>query len=279
MPLATRSLLIDAARAGDRVVAVGERGHVLISRGADEWRQVGSPVRVMLTGISFADTSSGVAVGHDAVVLRTTDGGETWLLAHADPDRDAPLLDVQLLDARHGLAVGAYGLLLVSDNAGVSWNEHPDLIVDFHLNAIAVNPDAVLVAGESGTVLHSADGGATWTARPFPYEGSLHGALGLGPARWLVFGLRGHVYRSDDDGLTWTQVEVATEAGLMGGTVREDGTVVVVGLGGTVLISRDGARSFVPETLPGRPGLSAAVETPAGDLVLLGEGGARRASP
>src|SRR5262245_5090243 len=56
-PLAATSLLLDLAVAGDRYVAVGERGHVLLSddHGAT-WRQAKSvPTRVMLTAVFFAD--------------------------------------------------------------------------------------------------------------------------------------------------------------------------------------------------------------------------------
>ena len=42
-PLATASLLVDVARAGERLVAVGERGHVVLSDdGGETWRQSGS---------------------------------------------------------------------------------------------------------------------------------------------------------------------------------------------------------------------------------------------
>src|SRR5689334_16251355 len=56
-PLAATSLLLDLAKAGERYVAVGERGHVLLSddNGAT-WRQAKSvPTRAMLTAVFFAD--------------------------------------------------------------------------------------------------------------------------------------------------------------------------------------------------------------------------------
>src|SRR5688572_33454441 len=64
-PLAANSLLLDLAVAGARLVAVGERGHVLLSddQGAT-WRQATSvPTRVMLTSVYFVDGQYGWAVG------------------------------------------------------------------------------------------------------------------------------------------------------------------------------------------------------------------------
>lgn len=68
-----------AARAGDRMVAVGERGLIVVSddRSAT-WRQVPSPVSVALTTVRFADALHGVAVGHGGTVLTTGDGGLNW---------------------------------------------------------------------------------------------------------------------------------------------------------------------------------------------------------
>ena len=82
-PAAVHSLLLDVARAGERLVAVGERGHVLLSDDAGRsWRQARTvPSRTMLTAVAFVDASHGWAVGHDEIILCTADGGETWRTA------------------------------------------------------------------------------------------------------------------------------------------------------------------------------------------------------
>ncbi len=90
--LATKSLLLDVARAGERLVAVGEWGHIVLSDdGGETWRQAESvPVRVTLTAVSFPDAKRGWAVGHDAVVIHTQDAGENWQLQYQDPDAARP---------------------------------------------------------------------------------------------------------------------------------------------------------------------------------------------
>ena len=70
--LAPRSLLLDAVERGPLWIAVGERGHILVSRdGATTWTQAPVPTRVMLTGIWMHDDRLGWAVGHDETILRT----------------------------------------------------------------------------------------------------------------------------------------------------------------------------------------------------------------
>ena len=76
-----KTVLIDLARAGERLVAVGERGLVLLSDDhGQSWRQAAVPVSVSLSAVQFVDAHSGWAIGHAGVVLATRDGGESWVV-------------------------------------------------------------------------------------------------------------------------------------------------------------------------------------------------------
>ena len=71
-PLASRALLNGLANAGTRIVAVGQRGHVLLSDDSGKsWQQADVPVSSDLVAVSFPSASTGWAVGHDGVVLRS----------------------------------------------------------------------------------------------------------------------------------------------------------------------------------------------------------------
>ena len=75
-PLAASSLILDIANVGAGLVAVGERGHALVYDGS--WHQVATPVSSQLTKVFFLNEKRGWAVGHDATILHTQDGGQTW---------------------------------------------------------------------------------------------------------------------------------------------------------------------------------------------------------
>lgn len=285
-PLAIASLLLDGAVVGSRVVVVGERGHVLVSidDGAS-WAQADVPTRALLTAVHMHDERVGWVVGHDAVILRTGDGGETWTMVHQAPDEELPLLDVWFRDERAGFAVGAYGYFLATDDGGETWTRRTVSEDDFHLNALipVVEPEPesqpsrrLYLAAESGVAYRSDDAGATWRELPSPYGGSWFGGLALDEDRVLLTGLRGHLFRSEDGGDTWTQVVTDTHATLTGAIRLPSGSIAVTGLEGSVLVSEDAGRSVSSRGLPSRQGISAALTLSDGGVLLIGEFGVQR---
>lgn len=292
-PLAAQSLLLDLAKAGSRMVAVGERGQVLLSddQGAT-WRQAKSvPTRAMLTAVYFADNEYGWAVGHDETILNTVDGGETWSRSHFAPEAQQPLLDLWFANRVSGIAVGAYGAYFTTNDGGRHWasakfappappkkegaaadDEPPP---DYHLNRIVGVGNRLYVAAEGGQLYRSDDRGATWRALPSPYEGSFFGLVPIRGDGLLAFGLRGHLYRSADAGETWHELESHTMAMLTDGIAINDLRVVIGGLAGVLLVSGDAGETFRLTQQDDRKGVSALLPGPAGAVVVAGEGGVR----
>lgn len=306
--LATHTLMLDAAMAGPRMVVVGERGQILLSDDqGNSWRQSPVPTRANLTAVFFLNAQLGWAVGHDQVILRSEDGGETWTRVHWAPEKEQPLLDVWFRDANEGFAVGAYGTILRTSDGGRTWSEQifeprplnaktesttasqsegrredkkdeyqvESSPGDVHLNAVASSSDGKLyLAAEAGHLFRSDDGGATWLELPSPYEGSFFGVLPLDPPAVLAFGLRGHLFRSDDAGASWRALSTGTTAMLTNALRVDAQTIVITGLAGTLLVSHDGGQSFALQTQADRNGLSAALAT-GNKLVTAGEAGVK----
>lgn len=319
MPRADRSLLLDLVATPAGYFAVGERGHVLHSTDGAKWTQAEVPTRSTLTAIAAAGDQLWAA-GHDGVIVHSADGGKTWTAQRRDPfdgsvdpsQRDprqgAPILDLLFTDATHGIAVGAYSLMLVTADGGATWTakeavapaEAPaepaapmqgdvfsaaDLELDEesdpHFNAIADAGNGTLViVGERGTLLRSDDAGANWRRMPFPYKGSMFGVLALGNGRLLAYGLRGNAFESPDLGARWTKVPAQGSTSWMGGAVTGDGGAVLVGANGSLLLRDGGTGAYRPAAFR-----NAAGETPAlagvapdgkGGYVLVGDKGADR---
>ena len=275
--LADRSLLTDATLANDTFVAVGQRGHILLSSDGVEWEQVPVPANSTLTAVDFADDQNGWAGGHDATLLRTRDGGRTWELQQYEPLLDLSVLDILFLDAERGFAIGNFGYFLHTEDGGETWQE--DVVVspeEHHLHSIiqADNGD-LLIAGEFGKVYRSTDGGYDWEVIQTPYAGSFFKILQASDGRLLVAGLRGNVFVSNDMGRSWERFDAGTEFSLYGGNVTEDGEIILVGENARILVTRDNLSAVHQYNHPAGTPLTHVIPRADGDYLIFDEEGVR----
>ncbi|KAB0622266.1 WD40/YVTN/BNR-like repeat-containing protein [Castellaniella defragrans] len=276
-----RAALQAIARAGSRVVAVGERGLILWSDDAGRsWRQAQVPVSVTLTAVTFPTPQEGWAVGHFGTVLHTRDGGQTWerqldgrtaaqrmldaalaldaasegAARHLAAARrmvadgpDKPFLDVYFSDARHGLVVGAYNLILRTVDGGRSWHslaaqvENP---MALHLYAIQSTSEGLYLAGEQGLVLLSRDGGAHFRQVTTPYQGSYFTLRASPRGDLVVAGLRGRAFRRPAGGERWEPVPVPEHASVIASALDDHGRLLLATQSGQVYASTDMGRSL-----------------------------------
>jgi len=274
VPLATHSLMLDVIKAGGRLIAAGERGQIILSDdNGESWHQADTvPTRSTLTSL-FAIDDRIWAAGHDSVIMTSGDGGETWTRQYFAPDRMQPIMDLYFRDKDHGIAIGAYGLMLVTSDGGRNWedwavNEEDDA----HLNAIIEIPGGeLMIAGEAGNSYRSVDGGETWEHMEMPYQGSMFGAVLANGSCVLLYGLRGHVMRSCDGGDSWQLLVTGSEATLLGGA-RQDGKVLFAGNSGAILIY-DGDGGFSQYLHSSGVDFSAVLALGGGRFLLTGEEG------
>ncbi|MDA8776817.1 YCF48-related protein [Alphaproteobacteria bacterium] len=276
---ASQALLLDVSRAGPRLVAVGEFGHILLSDdNGESWTQAASvPTRNTLVGVTFIDNQNGYAVGHSATILKTSDGGQNWALQHNERNGETPLFAVYFADAQNGIAVGGFSYTFETSDGGQSWRQRTlveDSYDDFHLNDLFADKKGnVYIPAEFGTVYKSVDRGRNWKAIETGYDGSFWGGFGLDNGDVLVFGMRGNVWRSSNTGKSWEKVETGTDQSVSGGAQLDDGRVVLAGLSGTVLVSDNGGKSFNNQPRPDRLSFATAIGKSGDDIILLGDPG------
>lgn len=278
-PLAARGLLNGLAPAGKRVVAVGQRGHILYSDDAGKsWQQADVPVSSDLVAVYFATPQAGWAVGHDGVVLHSVDAGRTWTRQHDGRPNAAenPLLDVWFEDERTGYAVGAFGLVLHTSDAGAHWEALPDAADNpksLHLYAVRGIGDELYIVGEQGLLLKRDRATGRFRALESPYKGTLFGVTGNARAV-VAYGLRGNVVRSGDGGATWQGLNTGVPVGLTAGTIDAKGRILLASQTGHLLASGDDGASFAPIKLD-RPVPAAAVLAMGSGLIVAGPRGAQ----
>ena len=253
-PNAGRAMMLSSARIGNRIIAVGDHGVVLLSddKGTSFRQAKAVPTRVTLTDVYFVDGNEGWAAGHWGVVLHTADGGETWRLQRSDASVDQPLFAIHFTDKLHGLAAGLWSLLIRTEDGGKSWQKVPLPIpagankADKNLyDIISDGKDLIIIAAEQGWIYRSADRGLSWAAIATGGHASYWTGLMLDDASILVAGLTGKVARSLDSGRTWTLIESGSKNSSITSLVQvRDGSIWGVGLDGLVLVSRDRGSTY-----------------------------------
>ena len=313
--LAAGSMVTGLARAGERLVAVGQRGHILYSDDAGQhWQQAQVPVSCDLLAVHFPTPQLGWAVGHDGVVLHSSDGGETWrrqldgrqvgpimleyyqrqLDSHPDDaglqarvgdaqrmveeGADKPFLDVWFENERVGYIVGAFNLIFRTDDGGLRWTpllEHTDNPGALNLYAVRPVGDELFIVGEQGLVMKLDRASGRFKALSTPYNGSFFGVTGK-PGVALVYGLRGNVFRSTDDGASWSRIDLGLPLSITASSVTADGRILLVSQAGHVLVSSDDGASFQLQPNTTLAPVAAAQVASGGSLVLAGTRGLRQ---
>ncbi|MGH8539646.1 MAG: WD40/YVTN/BNR-like repeat-containing protein [Stenotrophobium sp.] len=257
---AASGLLLGVTDTGKHLVAVGGNGDIILSNDGVTWTQVQTPVDVTLTGISFADDQHGWAVGHDALILYTADGGHTWRIQNDQPALNSPMFAVQAISEQKAVAVGAFGLMKMTEDGGKHWADvdaHEVVSDKLHLNNITrlANGD-LLVVGENGLAAVSTDG-LHWQRLKIPYEGSFFGALPWGSQGAIAYGLRGNIYATEDvHTMPWHQIEVATTSSFFGGLKLPAGGIVIVGGDSAVVRIDQSGTAHLMHSNPDRIGQS-----------------------
>jgi len=283
---ATKAMILSSARAGKRIVAVGNHGIVLLSdTDGGDFRQAKSvPVRSTLTAVFFIDEKTGWAVGQWGVVLRTDDAGENWTLQRSDLSVDQPLFSVYFKDRDRGWAVGLWSLLIATADGGKTWT----LVTlppppgrrkaDRNLLKIFANRMGILfVAAEQGMVLKSYDG-EKWTYIDTGYKGSFWTGIILNNGTLLVGGLRGTIYRSTDDGRSWREAKSEFKSSITD-FAEAGGKVYAAALDGVFLESDDHGATFKGSQREDRVPFTAISVNSVGKLVKFSKQGVVKDPP
>lgn len=282
--LAAEALLLGVARAGTRIVAVGEYGNILLSDDEGKtWHQAKDvPTTVTLTSVAFVDDKKGWAVGHDTLILYTSDAGETWTKQFGGGESDNALLSVFFKDTSHGWAIGAFNYTVETKDGGKTWVERTTLVPPPAAGsegaaAAPAAPAAPAAAFDPTVATRSADPYAAATGD----ENHLN-EMFAGPDADTIFvaAEAGAVYRTLDGGATWEKVLTGYAGSFWGGLTAKDGTVYAVGMRGNIWRSSDkGATWTKADTSGADQSIASGLQLPDGSFVFVGLGGQVLYSP
>ena len=237
---------------GEIGLAVGAFGLMLeTSDGGGSWTLVPPKTPLSLLGITRAGDKQ-IVVGQQGFVM-TRAGADDWeIIDSGFPQR---LLNVDMNEAGLAMAVGEFGFLAVSRDAGhtwkpitIDWEQYNDEGYEPHLYDAIVGEDGnILFAGEFGLIFRSTDGGETIEAVNRGDESvfAMHFAKDGSNTGYAV-GQEGLLLKTVDGGNTWQRVESHTKSNLLG-VWSGNSEVVIAGIRQMLRSSDDGANFSVTD--------------------------------
>lgn len=255
--------------------AVGESGTILKSTDDGAiWTFQNSSTIDPLRSVCFINADTGWVAGgcdgcSDGVILKTTDGGESWSVK--DEGRDVAC--IQFTSALRGWAVGD-GLVMQSTDGGESWTQQTIEGVDSWFESVCFVSDSIGWIGGylPGTVLSTTDAGSHWQPQGsgIDVNDGVNGMYFLNrDTGWIAgFGFNdtgavGFVRRTTDGGVTWTPqlttpdlsfLSLAFTDGQHGWVVGSQGAIFSTTSAGLAWSAETSATDLQLDQIDARPG-------------------------
>ena len=192
-----------------------------------------------------------VAAGNHGIVLLSDTDGADFRQAKSVPVRST-LTAVYFVDEKTGWAVGQWGVVLRTDDAGESWTlQRRDTSVDQPLFSVWFRDrQRGYAVGLWSLLIATGDGGKTWTQVTIPpppggkkADRNLLKIFANRMGTLFVAAEQGMILKSYD-GENWAYISTGYKGSFWTGIVLSNGSMLVGGLRGTVYRSTDDGRSW-----------------------------------
>lgn len=160
------------------------------------------------TDTHFISTDTGWVVGKGPAILKTTDGGSTWINQFASADED--MLSVHFLDRLNGWVGGYSGSIYKTTDGGNTWSQNssgfmqPVNQIKFINNQIGNAVIGKSVGSRYGVIIHSLDGGETWITKKFVENYAFLDLDFFDSDNGWAVGTNGLLCKTTNGGATWS---------------------------------------------------------------------------
>eukprot|EP00854_Cymbomonas_tetramitiformis_P005521 gene5521-6695_t len=188
---------------------VGTEGHILRTENwGSTWVKLESRTSVDLYSVTFMSTDIGAVAGDRGTILYTSDRGSSWDFRNAESETSSNFAttknirgiffpyDSNFVNPDRGWVVGEEGLIMRTEDAGVSWT-HLEGCTNSTLLSITVMESfkAGWLTSRDGSICASTDTGINWFMQVHASDNSLNKIHYFGSEWPQTFGTRGEFWR------------------------------------------------------------------------------------
>jgi photosystem II stability/assembly factor-like uncharacterized protein len=184
--------------------------------GNSSWEQVTKASYGFLSDVFFLNNNLGWVVGNNGTILRTVDGGHTWLEPANPLPVEVSMYSVYFVNENVGYAGGTHDLILKTIDGGANWSVVSFTSVNGSIRAIYFadeNKGWVLSSTSGGgQISYTTNGGANWVAQATETSVNLKAMSFSSSGHGVCVGGRsgGFAFYYTTDGLAWTKAPIPT---------------------------------------------------------------------
>ena len=176
-------------------------------------------IRANLMGIQMISETTGFIAGSENTILKTTDGGETWVgsseRARVGETRNN-LENIWFVSPTTGWVIGSFGTLLHTTDGGENWEKRNPGFDNNLFGIYFIDENTGWICGQESLILHTTDGGTTWNQQKTESIDDLHDIIFVDAmVGWAVGGYN-TILHTTDGGKTWTASNIPGSANLKG---------------------------------------------------------------
>lgn len=248
------------------------------------WISLNSGITSNLNSLTFINYGLGYAVGDAGVILKSTDGGNTWekitapdsvinyydiryngvssIFVSAEGGKmyksaddgltwlsvqtgvEETIFRIHFLGNGDGYAVGSKGLMIRTSDNGLSWTRVVTPTQSLLYSIHFYDTRNGMAVGWNGTIIKTSDGGYTWNQLSAFTDKYFRDILFTGSDKVIVVAAGGEIYRTTDGGDNWNSVESKTNSGLVSVLFTDDSNGFITGNKGEILETQDGGTTW-----------------------------------
>jgi len=203
-----------------------------------------------LRSIWFTDPNNGYVGGESGTILKTSDGGTSWLnqnLTEISPYTKFVGISFPVPDT--GYAVSRNGLTYRTINAGLTWDTVFDESYDYQNDIFFTDALHGVIACSGGYIFTTTDGGISWTTYQHPSESYLSSLWFPEPDTGYIAGDDGMILKTTNGGSSWVEIQTGFTTIFKDIMFSSTSTGLAVGYNGEVLRTTDGGITWTQTLL------------------------------
>ncbi len=216
--------------------AVGNGGTILSTiDGGLNWEVLSANTRANFNSIYFTDNTNGFIAG-EGVIFKTVNGGAAWNNVYADGTKN--FKSITFTGLNNGYAVGTFGTMLVTNDAGTTWNNtdvklNNNKVYNTFNEIFFATPATAVIGGDNGLMVRTTNTGADWSAvlpiniatvdvkRYHPGVNMRENGIGLGGAIYILDSVSTRSALKDDY-IKFNRVRIENNSAFTGSAVYSD---------------------------------------------------------